>query len=74
MLPRSVPRAALGRAVASRRAFHTTRIQRSGHDPDGPYHNMPFDARKKSFVYKFWGFCGLFPPEILPVSGGLIIP
>lgn len=45
--------------VAGRRGFHATRIQRSSpyHYPEGPYTNIPFDPKKKTFPLLFWGYC-----------------
>lgn len=57
MLSRATVRATT--QVAGRRTFHATRIQRSSpyHYPEGPYTNIPFDPKKKTFPILFWGFC-----------------
>lgn len=59
MLSRATVRATT--QVAGRRTFHATRIQRSSpyHYPEGPYSNIPFDPKKKTFPLLFWGYCTL---------------
>lgn len=59
MLSRAAVRATT--QVAGRRTFHATRIQRSSpyHYPEGPYTNIPFDPKKKTFPILFWGYCAL---------------
>lgn len=45
--------------VAGRRGFHATRSQMSSpyHYPEGPYTNIPFNPKAKTFPLLFWGFC-----------------
>lgn len=45
--------------VAGRRGFHATRSQMSSpyHYPEGPYTNIPFNPKAKTFPILFWGFC-----------------
>ncbi|POS79945.1 hypothetical protein DHEL01_v201653 [Diaporthe helianthi] len=45
--------------VAGRRGFHATRSQMSSpyHYPEGPYTNIPFNPKKKTFPLLFWGYC-----------------
>lgn len=59
MLSRATIRATT--QVAGRRGFHATRIQRSSpyHYPEGPYSNIPFDPKKKTFPVLFWGYCAV---------------
>lgn len=44
--------------VAGRRGFHATRTQMSSpyHYPEGPYSNLPFNPKKKTFPILFWGY------------------
>ncbi|EFX06409.1 oxidoreductase [Grosmannia clavigera kw1407] len=53
-------------AVAGRRAFHATpaRLSSPYHYPEGPYSNLPFNPRKKSFGLLYWGAMtvGFFAP------------
>lgn len=57
MLSRAAVRATT--RVAGRRGFHATRSQMSSpyHYPEGPYTNIPFNPKKKSFPIMFWGYC-----------------
>lgn len=59
--------------VAGRRAFHATRIQRSSpyHYPEGPYTNIPFDPKKKTFPILFWGYCTLGFSAPFLIAGAL---
>ncbi|KAK2606988.1 hypothetical protein N8I77_005702 [Diaporthe amygdali] len=45
--------------VAGRRGFHATRSQMSSpyHYAEGPYTNIPFNPKAKTFPLLFWGFC-----------------
>lgn len=45
--------------VAGRRGFHATRSQMSSpyHYAEGPYTNIPFNPKKKTFPILFWGYC-----------------
>lgn len=47
--------------VAGRRGFHATRSQMSSpyHYPEGPYTNIPFNTKAKTFPLLFWGYCTL---------------
>lgn len=64
MLSRATVRSA--QAVASRRAFHASpaRLSSPYHYPEGPYSNLPFDPKKKTFGLLFWGAMsvGFFAP------------
>lgn len=57
MLSRAAVRATT--QVAGRRGFHATRSQMSSpyHYPEGPYSNIPFNPRKKTFPIMFWTYC-----------------
>ncbi|KZZ98038.1 cytochrome-c oxidase chain VIIc [Ascosphaera apis ARSEF 7405] len=55
MFARSVARANLANSVA-RRGFSTTRAQLSGHYPEGPRSNIPFNPMSKFFFLRYWGF------------------
>lgn len=57
MLSRAAVRATT--QVAGRRGFHATRSQMSSpyHYAEGPYTNIPFNPKKKSFPIMFWGYC-----------------
>lgn len=57
MLSRAAVRATT--QVAGRRGFHATRSQMSSpyHYPEGPYTNIPFNPKAKTFPLLFWGFC-----------------
>lgn len=57
MFARSVARANLANSVA-RRGFSTTRAQLSGHYPEGPRSNIPFNPMSKFFFLRYWGFMG----------------
>ena len=41
-----------------RRAFSTTRAMRSGHYPEGPGTNIPFNPKTRFFFARYWGFMG----------------
>lgn len=45
--------------VTGRRGFHATRSQMSSpfHYPEGPYTNIPFNPKAKTFPLLFWGYC-----------------
>jgi cytochrome c oxidase subunit 7c len=47
-------------SLVTRRGFHATRARLSSpyHYPEGAYSNLPFNPRKKSFPFLFWGFMG----------------
>lgn len=47
--------------VAGRRGFHATRSQMSSpyHYSDGPYSNIPFNPKKKTFPILFWSYCAI---------------
>lgn len=44
--------------VAGRRGFQSTRVQMSSpfHYPEGPYTNIPFNPKAKTFPLLFWGY------------------
>ncbi len=83
MLSRAAVRSS--KAVAGRRAFHATpsRFSTPYHYPEGPYTNIPFNPRKKTFGLKYWtsmvvafsapfGIAGRFPllrPRTTVLSG-----
>ncbi|CAK7219409.1 hypothetical protein SCUCBS95973_003812 [Sporothrix curviconia] len=48
--------------AAGRRAFHSTpsRFSSPYHYPEGPYTNLPFNPKKKSFVLTYWGSMAVF--------------
>ncbi|KAI9756335.1 MAG: hypothetical protein M1815_003757 [Lichina confinis] len=54
---RSAVQAARLVSRSSHRSFHRTGSRLGGHYPEGPLSNLPFNPRKPSFVYKYWGFC-----------------
>ncbi|KAI5456536.1 cytochrome-c oxidase chain VIIc-like protein [Mariannaea sp. PMI_226] len=47
-------------SLVARRGFHATRARLSSpyHYPEGPYSNIPFNPRKKTFGLLFWTFMG----------------
>ena len=57
MLARAAARVPTTTLVA-RRGFQTTRARLSSpyHYPEGPYTNIPFDPKKKTFPILYWGF------------------
>lgn len=76
MLSRAAVRATT--RVAGRRGFHATRSQMSSpyHYPEGPYTNIPFDPKKKTFPLLFWGFCaaGFSAPFLIASASCLPTP
>jgi cytochrome c oxidase subunit 7c len=52
--------------LVSRRMFHATRARLSSpyHYPEGPYTNIPFNPKSRTFFIQYWAFCitGFFAP------------
>ncbi|KAI5303628.1 hypothetical protein KEM56_007352 [Ascosphaera pollenicola] len=60
MFARITARASPARSlVAARRGFASTRTQLSGHYPEGPRSNIPFNPLQRGFFWKYWGVCGI---------------
>ncbi|KAI0008442.1 hypothetical protein F4779DRAFT_618656 [Xylariaceae sp. FL0662B] len=58
-------------ALVSRRAFHATRARLSSpyHYPEGPYSNLPFNAKTRFFGVRYWLFCitGFAAPFLIAI-------
>ncbi len=56
MLPRAAARTT--GTLVGRRGFHATRARLSSpyHYPEGPYSNLPFNAKSKWFPLGYWAF------------------
>jgi cytochrome c oxidase subunit 7c len=52
-----------------RRAFSTTRVMRSGHYPEGPGTNIPFNPKTRFFWARYWGFMGMAAAFVWPIDG-----
>lgn len=63
--------------VAGRRGFHATRSQMSSpyHYAEGPYTNIPFNPKKKTFPILFWGYCatGFAAPFLIAGASCLFV-
>lgn len=61
--------------VAGRRGFHATRSQMSSpyHYAEGPYSNIPFDPKKKTFPILFWGYCAAGFSAPFLIAGALCL-
>ncbi|CAK7198008.1 hypothetical protein SEUCBS139899_000664 [Sporothrix eucalyptigena] len=59
MLSRAVVRST---QAVGRRAFHSTpsRFSSPYHYPEGPYTNLPFNPKKKSFIVTYWTSMAVF--------------
>lgn len=62
--------------VAGRRGFHATRSQMSSpyHYAEGPYTNIPFNPKKKTFPILFWGYCATGFAAPFLIAGALCLP
>lgn len=63
-------------AVVGRRGFHATRSQLSSpyHYPEGPYSNLPFNPKKKSFVLLYWGTMAVGFGAPFGIASALLLP
>lgn len=61
--------------VAGRRGFHATRSQMSSpyHYAEGPYTNIPFNPKAKTFPLLFWGFCATGFSAPFLIAGALCL-
>lgn len=61
--------------VAGRRGFHATRSQMSSpyHYAEGPYTNIPFNPKKKTFPILFWGYCATGFAAPFLIAGALCL-
>lgn len=62
--------------VAGRRGFHATRSQMSSpyHYAEGPYTNIPFNPKKKTFPILFWGYCATGFAAPFLIAGASCLP